>query len=80
MLPNDTDFLIWKERHKDFQREAEHERLIGLVKLQQPNSQQGRHVKLLGWIGGQLIQWGLKLQQDKQQQGQNLRELAENTD
>lgn len=64
MLPNDTDFVARKERAGELLREAERERLIELVKLQQPAKHNVR-LKLLGWIGGQLIQWGLKLQQDK---------------
>ncbi|MBE7556246.1 MAG: hypothetical protein HS126_34765 [Anaerolineales bacterium] len=64
MLPNDTDFVARKERAGELLREAERERLIELVKLQQ-SAQHTVRLRVLGWIGGQLIQWGLKLQQDK---------------
>ncbi|MCL4301058.1 MAG: hypothetical protein KJ077_35325 [Anaerolineae bacterium] len=64
MLPNDTDFVARQERAGELLREAERERLIELVKLQQP-VQHNVRLRLLGWIGGQLIHWGLKLQQDK---------------
>jgi len=64
MLPNDTDFMARKDRAGELLREAERDRLIELVKLQQP-TQYNVRLRLLGWIGGQLIQWGLKLQQDK---------------
>jgi hypothetical protein len=64
MLPNDTDLMARKERAGELLREAERERLIELVKLQQSAPHNVR-LRLKGWIGGQLIQWGLKLQQDK---------------
>jgi len=79
MLPNDIDFLARQERYNEMQREAEREWLITLTKLQQPE-QQGILRKLMGWLGGQLIQWGLKLQHDNLTRIKNLEELAENTD
>jgi hypothetical protein len=79
MLPSDTDFVARKERAKELQREAEQERLAELVKLQRSRPQR-LHYRLLGWIGGQLIQWGLKLQRDKHHQVKQLQELAKHTD
>ena len=79
MWPNEIDFLARKEHFDQLQRKAEHERLVILARLQQPD-QQNIRLKLLGWIGGQLIQWGLKLQQDKPTKVKMLTELAENTD
>ena len=78
MLPNDIDFLARQERYNEMQREAEREWLVTLTKLQQP--EQGIHHKVMGWLGGQLIQWGLKLQHDNLTRIKNLEELAENTD
>ncbi len=75
MLPNDTDYLARKEHFEQLQREAEYDRLIRLAKLQKPKPQNVRQ-KLSGWIGGQLIRIGLKLQQDQSKS----MELAENTD
>jgi hypothetical protein len=77
MLPTEKDFLARKEYFGQLRLEAEHEQLVKLAKLQQ---EQNTSQKLLGWIGGQLIQWGLKLQQDKLSRVQNPTELAENTD
>ena len=79
MLPNDIDFLARQERYNEMQREAEREWLITLTKLHQPE-QQGIRRKVMGWLGGQLIQWGLKLQHDNLTRIKNLKELAENTD
>ena len=79
MLPNDIDFLARQERYNEMQREAEREWLITLTKLQQPE-QQGIRRKVMAWLGGQLIQWGLKLQHDNLTRIKNLEELAENTD
>ena len=79
MLPNDIDFLARQERYNEMQREVEREWLITLTKLQQPE-QQGIRRKVMGWLGGQLIRWGLKLQHDNLTQIKSLKELAENTD
>ncbi|MBI1877676.1 MAG: hypothetical protein HYR94_05505 [Chloroflexi bacterium] len=79
MLPNDKEFLARKEHYKALQREVEQARLVELVKLHQPQKEK-IYRKLLGWIGGQLIRWGLKLQQDRHTRVNNLTELAENTD
>ena len=78
MLPNDIDFLARQERYNEMQREAEREWLITLTKLQQP--EQGIRHKVMGWLGGRLIQWGVKLQHDNLTRIKNLEELAENTD
>jgi hypothetical protein len=79
MLPNDKEFLARKEYYKELQREAEHARLVDATRFHQPVTKI-IHRKLLGWIGDQLIRWGLKLQQDKVTQGYKISELAENTD
>ena len=79
MLPNDIDFLARQERYNEMQREAEREWLITLTKLQPPEQQRIRR-KVMSWLGGQLIQWGLKLQHDNLTRTKNLKELAENTD
>lgn len=79
MLPNDRDFLARKEYYKELQREAERARLAEMARLQQPATKK-IHRMLRGWIGDQLIRWGLKLQQDKVIPGYKISELAENTD
>ena len=79
MLPNDKDFLARKEYYKELHREAERVRLVEEIRLQNSNAKTIRR-ELLGWIGDQLIRWGLKLKQDRVIQEYQISELAENTD
>jgi hypothetical protein len=65
MLPNDKEYLVRKEHFQDLQREAEQTGLAGSGQLLQPRRRFRLHLKLIGWMGDQLIHWGLKLQQDK---------------
>lgn len=61
MLPNYNDFLIAQERHKDLLRQVERERLIRAARLRQTGNWRGRW-KVAGWVGGQMVKWGCKLQ------------------
>jgi hypothetical protein len=55
------DYLVQKEKFQDLMREAEHERLLQIAKLQQA-SQRGLHRNLAAWVGIQLVKWGSRLQ------------------
>jgi hypothetical protein len=61
MFPNYNDFLVAQERHKDLLRAVERERLIRAARLGQPENW-GVQQKVVDWIGGQLVNWGCKLQ------------------
>lgn len=61
MFITDIDLLARHERYKDLVHEAEHERLIHLAELQQPDHS-GIHWKFTGWVGDQMVKWGSKLQ------------------
>jgi ABC-type phosphonate transport system ATPase subunit len=57
----DLDYLIQKEKFQDLIREAEQERLLRTIELQN-DSQRGLHRNLAAWVGHQMVRWGSKLQ------------------
>lgn len=57
-----NDLLIQREHYKDLLREAEHERQIQAILLQEPGNWKP-YRKVVNWIGVQMVRWGRKLQQ-----------------
>jgi hypothetical protein len=61
MLPNEVSYLVSLEQHRDRLRELERHQLIQLAGRQRP-ANRGIHRRVVAWIGGQLVRWGLALQ------------------
>ena len=61
MFSTEIAYLVNKERHKDWLRELEHQRLIQIAEIQRSGNE-GRLGKAANWVGTQLIAWGLTIQ------------------
>ena len=61
MLPNDLNYLVSLEQHRDRLRELDRHQLIQLAGLQRPANPE-IHRRAAAWIGGQMVRWGLALQ------------------
>jgi hypothetical protein len=55
------DYLVQKEKFNDLMREAEQERLLLTIKLQN-RGQRSLHRNLAAWVGVQMVKWGSRLQ------------------
>ncbi len=60
MFPGNAEFVA-RERHKDLLHEANQRRLIKTIEAGQAN-RSTRLQRVVGWVGLQLVTWGLKLQ------------------
>lgn len=61
MFQSDLDYLAHKERVREFRREAEQAQLISGTQSQAEG--RGSHVRVIDWIGHQMIKWGTKLKE-----------------
>ena len=61
MLPNEVNYRVSFEQHQDRLRAMERQQLIELAGLQQP-ANQGIHRRVVAWVGGQMVRWGMALQ------------------
>ena len=61
MLPNEVNYLVSLEQHQDRLRAMERHQLIELAGLQRRANQEV-HRRVVGWLGGQMVRWGLALQ------------------
>jgi len=62
MFSNETNYLVSLEQHQDRLRGLERHQLIQLAGRQQPANQE-IHRRIVAWIGGRMVRWGLALQQ-----------------
>jgi hypothetical protein len=62
MLPNEWDYLLSLEQHRERLRNLERRQLVQLASRQRA-ANQAIHRRVVGWIGGRLVRWGLALQQ-----------------
>jgi hypothetical protein len=62
MFLSDADYMVLRERQKDFVREAEQERLARSV-TQAPSAKGRVALQRIAGIGGQLVRLGWMLQQ-----------------
>ncbi len=77
MLPNELNYLVSLEQHRDRLRALERYRLVQLADLQRA-SNRDMHRRVVGWVGGQMVRWGLALQQYGPQPQQPSRAAAAN--
>jgi hypothetical protein len=61
MWPDEMEALARRARQQDLLREAERKNLIRLAELQ-PTEKKESFRAAAGWLGGQMVKWGLKLQ------------------
>ena len=61
MFQSDLDYLAHKERIREFVREAEQAQLVCGVQSQAEDG--GSHVRVIDWIGHQMVKWGTKLKE-----------------
>ncbi|MFN8454535.1 MAG: hypothetical protein U0401_07650 [Anaerolineae bacterium] len=68
MVPSERDIVMHQEQYRDLLREAEQERLIRMVRSQQPTLRplSDQFLRWIGLailrIGAEMVKWGLKLQ------------------
>lgn len=62
MLPNELNYLVSLEQHQDHLRALERRQLIKMVEGQRP-SDRAMPRRIAAWLGGQMVRWGLALQQ-----------------
>lgn len=60
MLPNELNYLVSVEQHRDRLRARERRHLVQLA--MQGQGHQAVHRQLAGWLGGRLVRLGLVLQ------------------
>lgn len=77
MLPNEMNLQVSLEQHQDRLRGLERHQLIQLAGRQRA-ANRVVHRRVVGWVGGQLVRWGLVLQQYGPQPQQPSRAAAAN--
>ena len=61
MLSNELNYLVSLEQHQDRLRGLERHQLVQLAGQQRPADRE-IYRRVVAWIGGQLVRWGLALQ------------------
>ena len=61
MLSNELNYLVSLEQHQDRLRGLERHQLVQLVGRTLPSDRK-IHRRVVAWVGGQLVRWGLALQ------------------
>lgn len=61
MLPNEVNYQVSLEQHQDRLRAMERHQIIELAGLQRGANQEV-HRRVVGWLGGLMVRWGLILQ------------------
>ena len=77
MLPNEMNFQVSLEQHQDRLRGLERHQLVQLAGRHRAPDR-AIHRRVVGWVGGQLVRWGLVLQQYGPQSPQPSRAAAAN--
>jgi hypothetical protein len=77
MLSNEMNYLVSLEQHRDRLRGLERHQLAELARQQRPANRE-IHRRVVAWVGGQLVRWGLALQQYGPQPPQPSRAAATN--
>lgn len=54
------DYLVRKEQYQDMIRAAQHDQIVQMIKQYNPKSPWHRQVA--GWLGAQMVNWGMTLQ------------------